>query len=156
MERLRTAFEDAGAVARFLSLSLSLTVFSLLQNPHKQLSACRGRSTARTSSVGRGPTETNPPCARRGPGCGAPRQHPSQRRRLTALAAPSSQKSGEPPEREEARGGRRTKTTRPKRLTVLEVVGGIRCNSQHALRVSFFLGANCKGWLGVCTFGSSA
>ena len=64
--------------------------------------------------VGKGPTETKPsirtwilPWRRRGPGFGAPRQHPSEGRGLTALAAWSSQKSGEPSEREEAPGVRR-------------------------------------------------
>ena len=46
-------------------------------------------------SVGVRQTPT-PPCARRGPGTRAPRQHPSEGRRLTARAAPRSQKSGEP------------------------------------------------------------
>ena len=43
---------------------------------------------------------------RRGPGFGAPRQHPSEGRGLTALVACSNQKSGEPSEREEAHGAR--------------------------------------------------
>ena len=46
-------------------------------------------------SVGVRQTPT-PPCARRGPGTRAPRQHPSEGRGLTARAAPRSQKSGEP------------------------------------------------------------
>ena len=46
-------------------------------------------------SVGVRQTPT-PPCARRGPGTRAPRQHPFEGRGLTAQAAPRSQKSGEP------------------------------------------------------------
>ena len=48
------------------------------------------------------------PRRRRGPGFGAPRQHPSEGRGLTALVACSNQKSGEPSEREEAHGARCT------------------------------------------------
>ena len=60
--------------------------------------------------VGKGTTESKPsilPWRRRGPGFGAPRQHLSLGQGLTAVAARSSQKSGEPSEREEAHGARR-------------------------------------------------
>ena len=58
--------------------------------------------------VGKGPSmfPWSLPRRRRGPGFGAPRQHPSEGRGLTALVACSNQKSGEPSEREEARGAR--------------------------------------------------
>ena len=58
--------------------------------------------------MGKGPAmfPRSLPWKRRGPGFGAPRQHPSEGRGLTALVACSNQKSGEPSEREEARGAR--------------------------------------------------
>ena len=71
------------------------------RDSHDDARVVAGARRGHRPSVGVRQTPT-PPCARRGPGTRAPRQHPSEGRGLTARAAPRSQKSGEPSVRAQA------------------------------------------------------